>query len=30
MRSICEEMKGKEGEVHYGIDEVVKMYKRER
>ena len=30
MRQVCEEMKGKEGEVHYGIDEVVKMGKREK
>lgn len=30
MQQACEEMRGKEEEVHYGIDEVVKMGKREK
>jgi hypothetical protein len=30
MRQACEEMRGKEEEVHYGIDEVVKIGKREK
>ena len=30
MRQACEEMRGKEDEVHYGIDEMVKMGKREK